>query len=250
MPMPISTLNNLVGKNLKDFYYRFNDDVNKPLRGNGAWKLSQDYLFNIMFWFTPFLSKINGYVAANLNFDPFALTMQFQSIEIPKLMLHSLNVEGENVGSGDTSDDQYVRTEFGYGAIGNTVVLPESNTFSAEILNTEFSLHEHAFYYWLQEIDTQQWIYKDFPFTRATAIIRCLNSRNHNTGAAYLLSNVYPTSIELKQFNHDADQSAITRKIEFNFSRLIILPNVDNIIGMMRDVATDPMGQLRSMSPL
>lgn len=234
--MNISNFTGIVSPSLKDFYSRFSSEISNPTKGHGAYKLAKNYLFNVNILWQPWNSAIWPILGIN-TLDPTgqSFRLMVQSIELPNLILHDLDVEGSQETTSDGSDN-FMKTEFGYGVVGNTVVLPEKNTFSMKILNTEFSLHEHAFYYWLNEVDSQQWLYADYPFTKATFFISAINQQTMLPNCIYILSNVFPSKIELMSFDHD-NKNELTRKIEFNFSRLLILPNVQDLLLTVADLA-------------
>jgi len=233
--MNMSNLTGMAKPTLNDFYSRFSSSLDNPTKGHGAYKLAQTHLFNINIFFSPFFSNVALALAAN-TIDPTAQSFRLlvRSINIPDILLTDLGSSGED---GSNSDANFLRTEFGYGLIGSTAVLPETNVLSIDIASTEFSVHEHAFYYWLNEIDSQKWVYADRPFTKATIIITQNRQQDLLPGPIYIIAGAFPKSIEMPKFDA-ASSNKTDRKIDFYFSKLCIIPNIVDAAATLLDAVT------------
>jgi len=225
---------------IKQFYNRFSTDSIGLLPKNAAFTPAQPYRFNVSMMFTPFslnpistdTSRVAQYLGINTadGLGAFSVSQSFrflvQSIELP------------NIASKESTEA--FSSEFGYGTFSGKYILPETNTFTINMLSTELSVHEHAFYYWLNETASQTWIYPSQPYSKATILIQNIAGATSLPTSIYMLGGCYPISIEAVKPNHNANSSgdAQTRKIIFNFNKLMIIPNVVGLASGIANAAT------------
>lgn len=197
--------------NILQFYNRFSENnllQDRPL----STVLAKPYYFTCIWSFVPEkgISNVEKMLLTSIkesNSD--ALKYFIQSVELPNIETFS-TVEA-------------IPNEFGMVSNAGIFVKPSENSFTVDFLSTEFSLHEHVFYYWLREVTQNEWVYDDRPFTKAKLQITFLDSRTRKHMFSYVLINVFPTAITTLKPNHQGE-SIITRPVVFNFDNMYVIP--------------------------
>lgn len=138
-----------------------------------------------------------------------ALKFFIQSIDIPDIESYS--------------PLESMPSEVGMASNTGLFIKPTSNTFTIEFLSTEFSLHEHVFYYWMRETTSNEWVYDYRPYTKAKIIITFLDSNTKHRMFSYILTNVFPIGISTLKPSH-AGESVPTRPVSFSFDNMYVIP--------------------------
>jgi hypothetical protein len=204
---------------IQQFYKRFTNNGDGGLFGDSAaYKMTQSHFFNVNMFFQPFYSSVLAMLAINTADPVGGQSFRFlvQSIEIPNM---------ESIDS-----DEAFKNEFGYGSFPGRYVIPAENKFTINLLNTEFSLHEHALYHWLNETAAQEWQYADYAFTKANIIVQMLDQKELKPTVLYIFGGAFPSSIEMIKPDH-AGGGQPTRAVSFQFNKMYIVPNVKAALG-------------------
>lgn len=214
----------LVSQNdtLAQFHNRFgNNSVFLPDKKTFIIR-SQNH-FNVNFTFMPQISKVNVLFNKSLmakNADD--LKYFVQEVNLPKLK-----------SKGESTE---VMVGFMAGSLAGDIVWPDARNFTIDFLNTEFSLHEHCFYYWLKETVTNIWEYTrldenlavgatmDFlrPFTKADISINMFSMRDGKPLHSIVLTDCFPIDIESPQINQDMSSPQLKRKVTFAFNNMYV----------------------------
>jgi len=196
-----------INDNMIQFFNRFGTDSGLQEKVL-ATVIQKPYYFNCIWTFKPFQSKIEQlFVNSTRERSLEAMKYFIQSIDLP-------DFEGY-LDPGTTSTY--------YGNVSNTgiYIQPTANTFTVDFLSTEFSLHEHVFYYWLRETTANDWQYRDRPFTKCVLRIGFFDSEDKKRMFEYVIKNVYPTSIETLKPSHDGTEK-LTRRVTFAFDCMYV----------------------------
>ena len=171
--------------------------------------------FSVGFKFYPVTSKVLNLFCQSLQSKtPEDLKYFVQEVALPNIKVQM--------------DTQTAGTAFMQGSIAGHIVAPEQRTFTMSFLNTEFSLHEHCFYYWLKETATNQWIYTDNltplscrPFTKVDILISFTSMKTNELLHSIILTECFPTMIESPIVNQKMEGDPI-RKITFAFNNMYV----------------------------
>ena len=196
-----------INDNMIQFFNRFGTDSGLQEKVL-ATVIQKPYYFNCIWTFKPFQSKIEQlFVNSTRERSLEAMKYFIQSIDLP-------DFEGY-LDPGTTSTY--------YGNVSNTgiYIQPTANTFTVDFLSTEFSLHEHVFYYWLRETTANDWQYRDRPFTKCVLRIGFFDSEDKKRMFEYVIKNVYPTGIETLKPSHDGTEK-LTRRVTFAFDCMYV----------------------------
>lgn len=197
--------------NILQFYNRFSENnllQERPL----STVLAKPYYFTCIWSFVPkeVVSKVEKMLTVSMKeSNTESLKYFIQSVDLPDIESYS------------TVDP--IPNEFGMVSNAGIFVKPSSNQFTINFLSTEFSLHEHVFYYWLREATSNEWVYDERPFTKAKLQVTFLDSRTRKHMFSYVLTNVFPASISTLKPSH-AGESIVTRPVVFNFDNIYVLP--------------------------
>jgi hypothetical protein len=197
--------------NMLQFFNRFGENnliQDRPL----ATVIAQPYYFNVQWTFNAGIDRSNVeslLMASIKESSTDALKYFVQGVELPDLVSYS--------------PIEPVASEFGMASNPGLFVKPSENTFKVQFMSTEFSLHEHVFYYWLREATDSTWAYADRPFTKAKLQVTFLDSRSKKRMFSYVLTNVYPQLISTLKPNH-SPESQLTRGVTFAFDNMYVLP--------------------------
>lgn len=193
--------------NMLQFYNRFGQNnllQQTPL----ATVIARPYYFDSIWSFKPFTSKVEQLLRASLKESSTeALKYFIQSVELP-------DIETYNPMEAEYS---------GFGMVSNTglIVKPSQNTFTIQFLNTEFNLHSHVFYYWMRESVDNKWSYEERPFTKANLTITFFDSDKKRNMFSYILTNIFPISIQTTKPNHSGDIE-LTNGVTFSFDNMYV----------------------------
>jgi hypothetical protein len=197
--------------NMLQFFNRFGENnllQDRPM----STVIARPYYFNVIWSFIPELGKSNVekmLMASIKESNTEALKYFIQNIELPDIQSYS--------------PMEAVPSEFGMTSNTGIFVKPSENTFSINFMSTEFSLHEHVFYFWMRETTSTIWAYDDRPFTKAKLQVTFLDSKKKNHMFSYVMTNVFPISISTLKPNHSAESDA-TRTVTFAFDNIYVLP--------------------------
>ena len=147
-----------------------------------------------------------------------------QDIELPAIQDDS-GWAGSEIGTG-----------FVKGSIPGNIVKPSQRTFEINFLNTEFSLIDHCFYYWLKETMSNEWVYRNYPFTKCDIHVQITSTKTSDILNTFVLTNCFPFKI---------DTPTIDQKMEPEASRLVSF-RCDNIYMQSSFDSNDWQSKLKS----
>jgi len=178
--------------------------------------------FTTSITFYPHVSKVCNLLAKALM-DKVQDDLKFfiQGIDIPAITV--------------AHDEQEVSTGFLAGAIAGHIIKPQSRTFDIKFLNTEFSLIDHVFYFWLKETVNNEWCYPlidsknktldiedTAPFTKADITITFTSMKTNEVLHSIVLTNCFPYLISQPQLNQDLKNEAFVRSVSFQFDNIYV----------------------------
>jgi hypothetical protein len=193
--------------NITQFFNRFGTDsaIQEKLLTT---VIQRPYYFNNSWSFVPNESKVKQiFKNSTKERDTQAMKYFIQGIQIPDF--DSFAPEGPK--------DTY----FGPASQTGIYIKPTSNEFTVDFLSTEFSLHEHVFYYWLRETTADRWQYDERPFSKCILRIAFFDSDKRKRLFDYVLKNVYPIAIETLSPSHSSSEK-ITRTVTFAFDCMYV----------------------------
>jgi len=174
--------------------------------------------FSVGFKFLPDTSKVlNLFSQSLLAKTPEDLKYFVQEVELPNIRG---SVQTQSIGSG-----------FMEGSIPGHIVIPSSRTFDISFLNTEFSLHEHCFYYWLKETMSNEWVYTNIkdrsefsncrPFSKADILVSFTSMKTNELLHSIILTDCFPIEIKTPEVSQKMD-STPSRKVTFAFNNIYV----------------------------
>jgi hypothetical protein len=181
---------------------------------------TQNY-FSVGFKFIPGNSKVlNLFSQSLMEKTPEDLKYFVQEVNLP-------NIRGQ-------IDRQTIGSGFMEGSIPGHIVIPSARTFDISFLHTEFSLHEHCFYYWLKETMSNQWIYTDGPvggasedltslrpFSKADILISFTCMKTNEPLHSIILTDCFPIEIKAAKIDQKMDPE-IARTVTFAFNNIYV----------------------------
>jgi hypothetical protein len=173
--------------------------------------------FSVGFKFYPVTSKV-------LNL--FSLSLMAKTPDDLKYFVQSVSVPSIKV----PQDTQTAGTGFMQGSIAGHIVAPSERTFNISFLNTEFSLHEHCFYYWLKETASNHWIYTQppllpgecRPYTKADILISFTSMKTNELLHSIILTECFPISISAPDVNQKMESDSPSRDVTFAFNNIYV----------------------------
>lgn len=129
-----------------------------------------------------------------------------------ELYVQNVSVPGINITSGEQ-----VESVIGNFQTHKLLLTPESSTFTLDIINTGKPVLETFFLPWLREIQSPQWVYESYPFTKARFEV----SMKTHTAVKYVFLGCRPTHIDTINPSHDLP-SNITRKVTMTFDLMYV----------------------------
>lgn len=129
-----------------------------------------------------------------------------------ELYVQNISVPGINITSGEQ-----IESVIGNFQTHKLLLTPESSTFTLDIINTGKPVLETFFLPWLREIQSPQWVYNDYPFTKATFEA----DMTAHTDVKYVFLGCRPTQIDTINPSHDLP-SNITRKVTMTFDFMYV----------------------------
>jgi hypothetical protein len=132
-----------------------------------------------------------------------------------ELYVQNVSVPGINITSGEQ-----VESVIGNFQTHKLLLTPESSTFTLDIINTGKPVLETFFLPWLREIQSPQWVYNNYPYTKATFEV----DMTKHTDVKYVFLGCRPTQIDTINPSHDLP-SNITRKVTMTFDFMYVTKN-------------------------
>lgn len=208
--------------NLRQFYSRIGQNATY-FADKSVYKIAQKHYFDVEFNFKPSNSESvveqifkKSLVESNTNNLKFLI----QGIDIPDISTFKPTTR--------------IVTELGVGSLPGVVTIPTEEMFMIHFLSTEFSIHEHAIYYWLNETTSDLWKYGTRPFTKCDITVRLLDQRRGDQIFGYKLYNAYPTKIETVNVKHESDPS-YTRAVSFLFDTMAVISSPTIVSDVLDD---------------
>jgi len=219
---------NTTRNNVKQFYNRFGQN-SVFQQDKLAYRINTSNFFDITFNFKPHnSSKVEKLLRNILSSIPSEELKYFvQSITLP-----SFNVINGN---------EPTNTAFGYGLLTGHWVRPSANEFTISLLNTEYSLHEHVFYYWMNEVGSHKWEYSERPFTIADIRVAILDTKTNEVLYEYILTGCRPSSVTPPEISHEA-KTAYSRDVGFHFKNMYIISKGKMASSVLDDVFDSYIG--------
>ena len=114
-----------------------------------------------------------------------------------------------------------------FGAImtpGKLSLNSEQNTnLIVNFINTEFSIHENVFLQWTKEVTANQYIYPDYPFSKAKIYVTFYNQNFDTSIYKYVFNECFPYWIEpSKPRDNRGDNINFYRQVKFAFNWMSI----------------------------
>lgn len=129
-----------------------------------------------------------------------------------ELYVQNISVPGINITSGEQ-----IESVIGNFQTHKLLLTPESSTFTLDIINTGKPVLETFFLPWLREIQSPQWVYDNYPYTKATFEV----DMTKHTDVKYVFLGCRPTQIDTINPSHDLP-SNITRKVTMTFDFMYV----------------------------
>jgi hypothetical protein len=200
--------------NLLEFYNRFGTS-SVFLPDKKSFIIRTLNYFSVSFKFLPSTSKVSNLFSQSLlNKTPDDLKYFIQEVTLPNIKA--------------PSDAQTGGTGFMQGSFAGHIVQPDQRIFDINFLATEFSLHDHCFYYWLKETVSNNWIYIDNlamdqcrPYTKADIIITFTSMKSNELLHSIVLTECFPYQIETPKVNQKMEGDP-TRKVSFAFNNIYV----------------------------
>ena len=172
--------------------------------------------FSVGFKFYPITSKVSNLFCQSLmNKTSEDLKYFVQEVTLPNIKV--------------PSDAQATGTAFMQGSFAGHIVQPNARVFDINFLTTEFSLHDHCFYYWLKETVSNKWIYIDNlspdqcrPYTKADILISFTSMKSNELLHSIILTECFPIEIEAPKINQKMDSDSPVRKVTFAFNNIYV----------------------------
>lgn len=183
-----------------------------------------------------FIIRTNNYFSVGFKFYPitskvlnlFSLSLMAKTADDLKYFVQDVTLPNLRA----VVDTQAVGTSFMQGSIAGHIVAPESRTFDISFLTTEFSLHEHCFYYWLKETTSNHWIYANTeagitrladmrPYSKADILISFTSMKSNELLHSIILTECFPISIKSPSISQKME-SETSRSVTFAFNNMYI----------------------------
>lgn len=132
-------------------------------------------------------------------------------------------------------DEQEISTGFLGGSIAGHIIKPQNRTFEIKFLNTEFSLMDHVFYFWIKETVNNEWCYPlidssnktldiahTAPFTKADITISFTSMKTNEVLHSVVLTNCFPITISMPQVSQDMRNEHFIRTVNFQFDNIYV----------------------------
>lgn len=209
------------GQNIRQFYNRMGTGPTYTA-DKSIYNIAYKHYFDIEFNFKPDYSNVSKILQNSLvESNNEALKFLVQGIEIP------------DIGTNESVDD--LMTELGGSILPGLTTVPDDQVFTIEFLSTEFSLHEHAMYYWLRETTSNEWMYDVRPYSKCDMTIQLLDNKSGSPIYGYKLYNAYPIKIETVNVHHSFDDT-MTRTVAFAFDVMSVIPSKIITSDVLNDV--------------
>lgn len=203
--------------NLMQFHNRFGTN-SVFLPDKKTFTIRTCNFFSVGFSFLPSNSKVlNLFSMALMNKTPEDLKYFIQEVNLPDFKSYGNNEIGTN---------------FMISSLAGHLVVPSSRTIDISFLNTEFSLHEHCFYYWLKETTTNRWIYTSIkediemhnvrPFTKADILVSFTSQKDNSPLHSIILTDCFPIQIMSSTVNQNMSDKNVSRKVQFAFNNMYV----------------------------
>lgn len=173
--------------------------------------------FNTLFKFDPPYSnsKVISLISQALM-EKTQDDLQFfiQDIDLPSLT----DDEGGEYGTG-----------FIKGSFTGGIAKPTNRTFDITFLNTEFSLIDHCFYYWLKETMSNEWIYVNVPYTKCDIHIQLISTKTSEVLNTFVLTNCFPYKIASPNIDQTMDTAeSASRVVSFRCDNIYMQSTFDS----------------------
>lgn len=242
-------------QSLKDFYSQFGDTSRGG--GNPLYTLSQNSRFGVAFFCNDmFPNPVDSLAVKTMGsalFTSIAGSMVRDGVlgVIKSVgsayLLTFLNtiINGVELPDFSTNDGDYQTpsdkgiTEFGFLNFPGKFMLPETNEFKINFVDTELSPLDSFFFQWLSQTTAPAWAYEDKPYMTANIFISPLTTVPEFGGGesgqtlyprqVYIAFRCFPSSVSLPGFNINSEPGESQRSVTFKFSKLVVVPSLVGI---------------------
>jgi hypothetical protein len=214
----------LEGRTLTAFYSRFTagarpDSYSSPLIKDGKYMFSiaNNNFFDVRFDFEPWLgAKLPKWVNPVGNDLGQFITKEY--IDNLTFLIQGISMPG--VGTQGVAEE--INNDFGKAMIPpKGAVITASNELEMTFLNTEYSVFEYMLLPWLQEVQSNIWVYPKVPFARADINVNFMNQLNKNILHTYTYHDCYPLGFDTLDLSQEATTD-ITRGAVFSFDYMTV----------------------------
>jgi hypothetical protein len=93
-----------------------------------------------------------------------------------------------------------------------------NNELTITFLSTQASFHERVILPWMREVVSSEWIYSDYPYTKADITVQIFDNETVSTPVYdATFCKCYPKTTQLYTPKHEVDTGNMIRPISFNY---------------------------------
>jgi hypothetical protein len=142
--------------------------------------------------------------------------------------------EFSNIGLEMDNKDNIHLSQFGYIITPprNAMAMENMNNLLINFLSTELAIHENLFLEWMKEVNANQYIYPEYPFTKANLYVTYINQNFSAETYSYKFGECFPTWIESLKPNDKGDLD-LTRQVRFIFNWVQPVQKNGNVVQSM-----------------
>lgn len=179
--------------------------------GDTRFGILKSHLFNVSITF-PQLTPLDN----EANQQGSALKMQtniFAKGPIFSLLCRSADIPNL------TNEGTAISNEFGFMSLPGISNIPDSNKLTISFLNSEYAIHERLMLQWFKQITSDQYVYAEQPFMKATIRIDFFEQLRQKIILSYIFNDCYPQIINTADAKYDS-VSDIERPVTFEYNTM------------------------------
>ena len=163
--------------------------------------------------FIEYLARGNMFMSDETSFSGVSKNMTS-----PQLIMDlSYYVQNMNLPQIIQKDGGQIETMVGNFPVNGRCVIPSSQEFQMEVINTKQPLLEKIFYPWMREVTLPVWTYDDQPYSTADVTV----SFKKHADVKYMFLNCRPKNIAT--YTPTNDLGSMTRSVSFAFDYMFVL---------------------------
>lgn len=158
-------------------------------------------------------SRSNLIQSINTSTSEFDIEIAARDVEIPNIALDM-----------DSEHDLTFLSQFGALITPGKLSLnnEQNNNLIVNFLNTEYSIHENVFLQWMKEVNANQYIYRDYPFSKAKVYVTHYNQKFDTPTYTYIFHECFPYWVESSKPRDRGDNINFYRQVKFAFNWMSI----------------------------